>query len=247
MTKLYKVDAVVLRARDCGNADKLLTLFTREQGKIKAMAHGAGKATSRKRGAVQPFTRSQFLLRRGREIDSVSQCEGLEMHLHLRENLNRLACASCLTELVEVLAPEGESSEPLFFILLESLERMATVDPELLTLAFQLKAAALYGYWPEMEVCAGCRSELEEPIYFSPAQGGAVCARCAVAAPGTATPIHRGMVETMKVLARWQTSRLHQLKVDPPLKERLLALLRVYLRYHLEKELKSVDFLKGLE
>ena len=247
MTKLYKVDAVVLRARDCGSADKLLTLFSRERGKIKAMAHGAGKSTSRKRGAVQPFTRSQFLLRAGREIDSVSQCEGLEMHLHLRENFTRLACASYLAELVEALAPEGEPGEPIFFLLMETLKRMAAVDPELLPLAFQLKAAALFGYRPELEVCAGCRSEMEGKIYFSPAQGGIVCDRCSDAAPGTATAINRGVVETMKVLARWHPSRLHQLKVDAPLKERLQFLLRVFLRYHLEKDLKSADFLSGLE
>ncbi|MCL6639116.1 MAG: DNA repair protein RecO [Firmicutes bacterium] len=247
MTKLYKVDAVVLRARDCGNADKLLTLFSRERGKIKVMAHGAGRTNSRKRGSVQPFTRSRFLLRRGRELDSVSQCEGLDMHLHLREDLTRLACASYLAELVEALAPEDEPNEPLFILLAATLQLMAGGDPETLALCFAMKAAALSGYFPELEVCAVCRAALGGNIYFSPDLGGVVCPACREGAPGKVATLNRGLIETMKALARWHPARLHQLKVDSPVKEKLRELLREFFRYHLEKDLKTADFLMRLE
>jgi hypothetical protein len=89
--KLYKTEALVLRSRDCGRGDKLLILYSRELGKIKVMAHGAARPSSRKRGAVQLFTRANFLIRRGREMDSVSQCEGVEMFSYLREDLEKIS------------------------------------------------------------------------------------------------------------------------------------------------------------
>lgn len=241
--KLYKIDAVVLHARDCGGADKLLTLFSRELGKIKVMAHGAGKATSRKRGGVQMFTRSRFLIRRGREIDSISQCEGMEMFLHLRESFEKLACASYLVEMVEAMAPAGEPSEPLFLLLVTTLQLMDGGDPEVLTLAFALKVAGIFGYQPELEVCAGCRSALEGNIFFNPALGGIVCVKCRESAPGTATACNRGMVETMKLLSRWHPDKLHQLKIDARTRDSLFRLLHEYLSYHLDTELKSAVFL----
>lgn len=244
--KLYKLDAVVLHARDCGRADKLLTLFSIEQGKIKVIAHGAGKPTSRKRGGVQPFTRSRFLIRRGRELDSVSQCEGMEMFLHLRESFGKLTYASYLVEMVDAMAPAGEPSEPLFHLLLTTLQLMAGGDPEVLTLSFGLKAAGIFGYQPEFEVCAGCRSEIEGNIFFNPALGGIICARCREDAPGTTTACHRGMVETMKILSRWHPDKLHQLKIDARTRENLFRLLHGYLSHHLETELKSAAFLNRL-
>ena len=110
--KLYKTEALVLRSRDCGRGDKLLILYSRELGKIKVMAHGAARPSSRKRGAVQLFTRANFLIRRGREMDSVSQCEGVEMFSYLREDLEKISYASYLFELVDVFTPEGEASDP---------------------------------------------------------------------------------------------------------------------------------------
>ncbi len=244
--KLYKTEALVLRSRDCGRGDKLLILYSRELGKIKVMAHGAARPSSRKRGAVQLFTRANFLIRRGREMDSVSQCEGVEMFSYLREDLEKISYASYLFELVDVFTPEGEASEPLYLLLLTTLRLMATEDLELLTRAFEIKAADYAGYHPVLETCANCRGLLVGPLSFSPGMGGVLCGACGAAGPD-ALPCNRGLVEILKVLWRWHPSRLRQLKVDCQARLQLKNLLHEYLKYHLEQEFKSTAFLNRLK
>lgn len=240
--KLYKADAVVLRARDCGSGNKLLILYSREYGKIKVMAHGVSKPTSRKRGAVQPFTRTQFLIYRGRELDSVSQCEGIEMFSSLKGNLATISYASYLAELVDAITPEREPNRNLFYLFLETLRLMVVEDTELLVRAFEVKAAGLMGYRPVLESCAQCQKPLGAEIFFSPGTGGVVCSSCGPAVPDV-MPCSRGVVQTLKVLLSWPLAKLHQLKVERRARNRIKYLLHEYLKYHLEQDFKSAAFL----
>lgn len=240
--KLYKTEAVVLRARDCGDGDKLLILYSREYGKIKVMAHGVAKPSSRKRGAVQPFTHTKFLLHRGREIDSVSQCEGVEMFSFLRGDLEKISHASYLAELVEALTPEGEPHESLFTLLLATLRLMEAEDAEMLARAFEIRSVGLLGYRPVLETCAHCQGPIGGEVLFSPGLGGVLCKDCGLADP-VAVPCSRGVVETLKILQNWHPSRLRQLKVERPARNQIKNLLYEYLKYHLERDLKSAAFL----
>lgn len=240
--KLYKAEAVVLRARDCGNGDKLLILYSREYGKMKVMAHGVARPSSRKRGAVQPFTRTKFLLHRGRGLDSVSQCEGVEMFPHLRNDLGKISYASYLAELVDVLAPEGEPNEPLYLLLLETLRLMAGNDAEILVRAFEIRAAGLMGYRPVLESCANCPGPADGELFFSPERGGVLCGACG-SAVRHALPCSRGTVEILKILRSWPPAKLRQLKVERRDRHRIKFMLHEYLKYHLERDLKSAAFL----
>ncbi|MDD2443106.1 MAG: DNA repair protein RecO [Desulfotomaculaceae bacterium] len=240
--KLYKADAVVLRARDCGSGNKLLILYSREYGKIKVMAHGVSKPTSRKRGAVQPFTLTRFLIYRGRELDSVSQCEGVEMFSFLKGNLEMIGYASYLAELVDALTPEREPNANLFTLFLETLRLMAAGDIELLVRAFEIKAVGLIGYRPVLESCAQCLKPFSTEVFFSPCTGGVVCSACGPNVPDAA-PCSRGVVETLKVLLSWPPARLPQIKVERRARNRIKYLLHEYLKYHLEQDFKSAAFL----
>lgn len=241
--KLYKADAIVLRSRDCGEGNKILGLYSREHGKLRVMAHGVAKPTSRKRGAVQLFSRTKFLIHRGRELDSVSQCEVVEMFPALREDLGSISRASYMAELVDAFTPEGEPNGPLFGLLLATLRLLSLKDPDLLVRAFEIKAAGLLGYSPVLNACAGCGGELVQgPLSFSPAAGGVLCGACSLIAP-EASPCNRGQVEVLKTLANWEPARLHQLKVPEATMQQLQKMLQNYIKYHLEGELKSAAFL----
>jgi DNA repair protein RecO (recombination protein O) len=240
--KLYKADAVVLKSIECGNGDRLLVLFSREHGKIKVMAHGVAKPSSRKRGFVQLFTYTRFLLHRGRELDSVSQCEGIEMFSYIRDNLEQISYASYLAEMVEALLPEGEQNEQLFLLLLETLRLMKEGEAEILTRSFEIKAAGLMGYRPVLEECAQCGGALAGRLLFSPKTGGLLCELCGDADP-RALVCSRGMAETLKVLSSWTPNRLSQLKISAADRVQIKILLYDYLKYHLEKDLKSASFL----
>ncbi|MDD4238122.1 MAG: DNA repair protein RecO [Desulfotomaculaceae bacterium] len=240
--KLYKADAIVLRSRDCGEGNRILVLYSREYGKIRVMAHGVAKPSSRKRGAVQLFSHTNFLIHHGRELDSVSQCEVVEMFPALRGDLGGISRASYMAELVDIFTPEGEPNEPLFLLLLTTLRLLAVKEPELLIRAFEIKAMGLLGYSPVLNACASCGAQLQGPLSFSPAMGGVLCSTCNMVDPDTA-PCNRGLVEILKILANWEPSRLHLLKVEGLTRKQLRTMLQKYIRYHLEGELKSAAFL----
>lgn len=241
--KLYKADAIILRSRDCGEGNRILVLYSREYGKLRVMAHGVAKLSSRKRGAVQLFSRSQFLIHRGRELDTVSQCEVVEMFSALREDLGSISRASYITELIDAFVPEGEPNGHLFLLLLATFRLLAIKDPELLVRAFEIKTVGLMGYMPLLDACAGCGSELlKGSLSFSPAMGGVLCEACSLNAP-EAMPCNRGQLEVLKILTNWDQSRLHQLKVGQSTRKQLQKLLQNHIRYHLEGELKSAAFI----
>lgn len=242
LVKLYKADAIVLRSRGCGEGDKILVLYSREYGKIRVIAHGVAKPSSRKRGSVQLFSRTNFLIHRGRELDSISQCEAVEMFPALRGDLGSISQASYMTELIDAFTPEGEPNEPLFLLLLATLRLLAVKDPELLIRSFEIKAASLLGYRPVLDACAGCGELLQGPLSFSPAMGGVLCSACSPSDPDAA-PCSRGQVEILKILSNWDPAKLHQLRVEGATRKQLQTMLQKYIRYHLEGELKSAAFL----
>lgn len=239
--KLYKIEAVVLRTRDCGNADKLLILYSREQGKIKVMAHGVSKPASRKRGATQLFSHSRFLMNRGRELDSVSQAEVIEMFSFLRNDLEKIVYASYLTELVDAITPEGETNTLLFELLLTTMNLLAAGDAELLTRSFEIRVVSLLGYRPLLEQCANCQGPVVGRLAFSPAIGGVLCETCRPADP-VALSVNRGVLETIKLLLSWHPAKLNRLKMENSARSQIRSLLHAYIRYHLERDLKSTAF-----
>ena len=246
--KLYKTDAVVLRAINNRDVDQLLVLFSQEYGKMRVMAYGARKTTSRKRGAVQPLCFSRFLLHQGREIDSVSQCEGLEAFPELLIELSRLCYASYVVELVENSTIEGEASESVFRLLLETLRQLGKNDAELVARAFALKLVTLAGYKPVLHSCASChRSLIGREVGFSPAAGGILCMDCARnKPPDSFIRCNRGTVEILKLMLVWELSKLEQLKVDAGTRRELRTLLKAHIEYYLGYQCKTERFIEML-
>lgn len=245
--KLYKQEAVVLKAVIMGEAHLLLTLFSPEKGKVRAVAYGAAKPASRKRGAVQPFTRSLFLLRRGRELDSVAQCEVLEAFPEVRESLERLACAFYLADLLDGATAEGEPAAPLYQLFLETLRALKEVDTHVLCRAFEAKMLALLGWRPSLGRCASCGESVGgTTVSFHIPSGGVICPSCASRTEGALT-CRRGTVEWLKTLLCWETARLGQLKVDRPAKKELKEILHSYMLHHLERSARSLAFLEASE
>src|SRR5512136_3333508 len=108
--RVSRAEAIVLRHMDWGEADRLLWLFTRETGKIRAVAKGVRKPRSRKSGHLEPFTRVNLLLAQGRDLPIITQAEMIESHLPLRENLRRMGYAAYIVELLDRFTyEEGEN------------------------------------------------------------------------------------------------------------------------------------------
>lgn len=185
-TRLLSTEAIVLRRADFGEADRLLTVLTPESGKLRVLAKGARKITSRKAGHVELFTRVRLLLARGRTFDIVSQAETVEPHRALREDLMRGTLAHYVAELADQFAQEGSEDRALYELLAEALMWLCDcARPALAARYFEMRLLTLAGYRPQLFKCARTGAPVEArpgvaaPIAFSPIDGGVLSDRAA--------------------------------------------------------------------
>ncbi|HZK18801.1 MAG TPA: DNA repair protein RecO, partial [Clostridia bacterium] len=201
--KLYKTSALVLRNNKLKDANKLLTLYSPDYGKIKAVAYGVAKPKSRKRGAVQPFCYSNFLLYRGKELDSVSQCEWIELFPAIRSDLNKMAYVSYAVELVDRFTVEGEPNKEIFKLLLYTLYYFEREGDESFLRIFEAKLIKALGYMPSLDSCVNCGTGPgKRDFYFSLGSGGAICADCKDAGGG-GIPVTIGLLKILSLLFSW--------------------------------------------
>jgi DNA repair protein RecO (recombination protein O) len=243
-----RVHAIVLRHANWGEADRLVTLYTREQGKMRAIAKGARKITSRKAGHLEPFTQVKLQLARGRDLFIVTQADTLDAYQPLRENLVLTGYASYLVELLDRFVYENESANPtLYRLLADSLKRLAGGgDTWLAVRYYEMRLLDFLGFRPQLLECANCGREIKpEDQFFSFSLGGVVCPRC-----GQGLPHLKSIsVGTLKYLRHFQRSSYGEAsRAQPSAEVRAEAenLMQAYFTYLLERELNSPGFLKSV-
>lgn len=251
--RLYRTEAIVLKRRDQGEADRVLTVFTPGAGKQQLLAKGVRKITSRKAGHVELFTHSQLLVAKGSTWDIVTQAETIHAFRPLREDLLRTSYAYYVAELVDRFTQEGDENRALFDLLLATLGRLGEAkDLRLLARFFELRLLGLVGYRPQLFQCVRCRCDIE-PVdnFWSTAQGGVLCPRCGeglIERPGDDRPVAEPLpLNVLKVLRFLQTrdwDTCARLQLSPGLHAQMEKLLQRYIVYQLERSLKSVGFLR---
>ncbi|HUZ15186.1 MAG TPA: DNA repair protein RecO [Gaiellaceae bacterium] len=192
--RAYSTEAVVLRSIRLGEADRVLHLYTRANGRVGAVAKGVRKTLSRFGGRLELLSHVDLILHRGRsDLETVTGVQLVDSHHDTREDYYRFSVGMIGAEAMLRLFPEQEANERAFGAVTRFLELLdetphtavtPTVDP--LGLAFQLKLLWLSGYLPHVSGCAECGAVDEPLIGYSPKAGGAVCARCAVPAEALA-------------------------------------------------------------
>ncbi len=175
--KLFKTNAIIIRSRPLGESDRLLTLLTRERGKINAVAKGARKTKSKLAAGVDLFVHGQYVLFQGKTLATITQQEIIESFPCLKEEPAAYAYAFYFAELVERILMEGERNTEIYQLLLEGMRSLETgKDYYIQARAFELKLLSLNGYRPYFPGCICCNSE--ENNYFSSRLGGLICRKC---------------------------------------------------------------------
>jgi DNA repair protein RecO (recombination protein O) len=187
---LVKSRALVLKVHPLGETSKVVVCYTRDHGKVRLLAKGGRKGGSRLGASLEPFLVSGvvFYLRAGRELSLVSQADIESDFPGLRRDVRRLAYASAVLELVDLLVCEREPDPALFDTTARSLAEMESapigeLDPALWR--FELSLARGLGYAPEFERCVACGRPASERDVFSPDLGGLVCPACLAEIPGS--------------------------------------------------------------
>ncbi len=254
--RLYRVEAIVLKRSDFGEADRLLTLYTPDLGKLRAIAKGARKPSSRKSGHVELFTHSALLIAKGRHLDIVTQADTLDAFLPLRENLERLGFAYYLAELVDQFIEEAAENSPVFDLLLHSLQWLGedATAPALLARFFELRLMQYVGYRPQLFSCVHCGAPLE-PVdnYFSADAGGVIDQKCVETQREKVAehardlqPISLNALKAMRYLQTREWVSVRALRLNAETHTEVETLMQRYIAHHLERNLKSVEFLREL-
>jgi DNA repair protein RecO (recombination protein O) len=243
----HRVEAIVLRHSNWGEADRLLWLYTRELGKVRAVAKGARKPRSRKSGHLEPFTRASLLLSWGREIYIVTQAEAMDAHLALREDLLRIGYASYVIELLDRFTYEEGENPPLYRLLTETLARLdGEPDPEFAVRYYEMRLLDLVGFRPQLFHCANCETEiLPQDQFFSADKGGVLCPRCGAGTPGV-RPVSMFALKALRHLQRSNYPQARRLRLSLAVHRELENLAGHYLTYLLERNLNTPSFLRRL-
>jgi DNA repair protein RecO (recombination protein O) len=267
---ITKTDAVVLKSMNYRDSSKIVTFYTRKYGKVKCIAKGARQMKSRLGAALQPITNVSLVLYRKehRELQLVTQCDALKTYKNIHGELERMAVALAVLELVNQLVHDEEENSRLYELLVETLDEIERAPKNCLNLffAFEIRCAALFGFSPDLDTCLGCGRVLDDigadgSAVFQLSRGSVICSRCGRAGTsdtgmvklsrlqtkaGAGRPREDGntrvSVGTLKILHRFLTARLDSVtsvELPTPTRNEIDGTLRLYLRQHFE-DLKQI-------
>ena len=246
----YRSEGVVLKSTPLGEAGLIVTVYTREAGKLRAIARGARKPTSKMVGHLEPLNRVDLALASSRldGIDTITQAQVVDSFAAIKADLEAVSRAIYLAELVEGFGTEGNANPELYSLLLDSV-RFLNDSPKVALILhyFELHLLHCSGFMPELYRCVDCRDVLSPGEHlFSPGAGGTLCPRCCP----SDVRIMRLSVQALKVLRfldRTRPAELSKVRVTTGLQTELKGLLSATLKYWLDKEIQSKAFIEHLE
>ena len=236
MPGLYKDEGIVLKTIKLGEADRIVTVFTRSHGKVRAVAKGVRKTKSRFGARLEPFTQVDLMIYKGRSLDTITSADILRSFDEVRTDYLCLTSAAALVEVVEKITPEREKAFSTYALLLAGLESLGRGPCDSIVPAFLIKLLSISGYHPQLTSCAGCGAE-GALGGFSAAFGGAVCDGCW----RQDRDADRLGADRLLLLNRMLTADLGIDAGDAA--PELTNALRRYAEYHLERPLKSLHLL----
>jgi DNA repair protein RecO (recombination protein O) len=236
---LYRDSGVVLRTIKLGEADRIVTVFTQAHGKIRAVAKGVRKTTSRFGARLEPTSHVALQCYRGRELDVVTQVETIEANRALREGYGLLTHAIPMLEAVDQVGQEREPNPAIYRMLSGALRTLALHQSRAVTPAFIWKLLSIEGFHPLLDVCARCADGEPALVAFDVNEGGMLCAPCA---RGGGRPVSPAGAE---VLRRMLGGGLNGVLAEEPgaaLAE-VERLAITTLEHHIERRLRSASLL----
>lgn len=245
--RVYKTPAIVLRQRKLGDADKIITLYSANYGKLDAVAKGVRRVTSRLAGHVEPLNHGNYLIAHGRNLDIITQAQTIEPFPPLRDGLERLSRALYAAELVDRATEERSENFALYRLLLDTLRRLSQRDDlDLILRFFEMSLLGQLGYRPQVGECVVCGRQLDpEGNAWAPGAGGVVCSTCRPA-DVSLRPLSANALRLLRLLQQGSFQEVARLRIDADLADELERHLREAIHYALERDVRSASFLDAV-
>ena len=240
----YRDQAIVLRTQKLGEADRIITLFTKEHGRLRAVAKGVRRTKSRWGARLEPASLVDLQLYQGKNLDTVTQAEGIENFGDaLSVDYQQWTIASAILESAErFTAQEHEPALQHYMLVVGALRALAhkTYDPSLILDAYLLRSLAVAGYAPSTTNCSRCDAPGPHK-YFSLVGGGSVCLECKPSAAATPTP------ETLTLMGNLMSGQWEgAVESDAKSRREASGLIAAYLQWHLERGLRSLPLVERI-
>ncbi len=243
--RLYKTPAIVLSRFELGEADRVLTILTPHDGKLRVIARGVRRPTSRLGGTLEPFAELQLVLARARTFDVVTQASVAEAWLHLRDRLESAATAWYIGELAERSTEEHAVAYAIYALLRRAFQLLDDgMDPGRVSRWYEFGLADALGVRPEVERCVECDRSLEADGSFRwvPALGGVLCERHA-GPPAETVGLSLNALKVLRAYRRLDIEALAALRLPREIEAEVEGAMRRFMRHVLEREPRSVAFL----
>ena len=243
--RLYVTDAIVLSRFDYGEADRIMTLFTPTYGKLKAIAKGVRRTTSRLGGSLEPLAELRVALARGRTFDVVTQVEVTHAWLSLRDSLESTATAWYLAELADRSIEERHETEGLYVLLKRAYELLdAGMATGRVARWYEMNLADELGVRPEVDRCVECDRMLEadEEFRWVPPLGGVLCHRCP-GPPAESAGLSVDALKLLKAYQRMDVEAIAALRLPPLVEREVEGAMRDFLHFSLDRDARSLAFL----
>jgi len=259
---IQKSEGVLLRRQDLRETSLILTFYTRDFGKIKGIARGVRgtrPAVCFSGGSLEIFARDEVIFydRRRSEFSTISQCDLLEFFNPIRESLEKLSYAIYIAELLDSVTSLDDKNSEVYELLLNSLALMAGesnpahgivggASAKRVARIFEIKLLSLLGLMPTLDLCASCGKRPEAGVKFSLRHGGLICRDC-LASDRAALAILPGTAKFIEHIRSLPFEKVARIKVTPQVGRELEGILRKFLDYHIERRLKTLDFIRAIE
>lgn len=246
---IQKTEGILLRRQDLRETSLILTFYTKDFGKMKGIVRGVrGPHAQYGGGSLEIFAYDEvvFYERKRSDIYTISQCDLLEFFDPVRESLERLAYAAYIVELLDSVTAIGDKSPDAFELLLNSLKLLSgESSARRVTRIFEIKLLHILGLMPTLEKCANCGRPADSQGRFSFRHGGLICKNC-LGADREARPILAGTAKFIEHIRSLPFEKVARVKVTPEVGRELEDILRKFLDYHIERRLRSLEFLKEI-
>jgi len=243
----YKTEGIVLKSIKLGEADKIITIFSSERGKISAVAKGVRKTKSKFGARLEPFSHVDLLLYDGRNLDIVTQVELISSFREIREDFDKVVYGSAMLDLLEKISPQEEKDDKVFELVISSLKALTSAEKNvpLLLAAFDLKLMSIAGFRPNLSHCVICsepKTSFKKQIIFSCEWGGLLCDKCGLS-DIDALSISRMTLEVLSEISKRDIGDIANLEVSKKIEKEILSLIQHYVKYYLHARLKSSEYL----
>ena len=246
--RTYHCEALTLKHAPIGEADLLLTLFTKEMGKLRAVAKGARRSSSKLVGHLEPLTQIRISLAHGRGLDYVTQAQVIGNFGPLKDDLQAITKGFYLAELVDGFGSEAHPNQPLYELAVATLHHIGQDhDSELVLRFFELRLLQVSGFMPELYRCVECGQHLvPERHRFSPNLGGVLCLDCHPT-DAHVRPLTLRALKVLRLLDRSPLTQVPSLQISNALARELKTLLGITVEYWLDKRVQSNLIMEQLQ